>query len=134
FKALAPNSPWWLVGALGVLAGFTILSYYSVVGGWALAYIYKTAVGILSPGSDFAGLFVGHITSQWEPIWWLFVFMAITTGVVAAGVVKGIQRSVQVMMPLLFMLMLVLIGRGITLPGAGEGLAFHLQPDFSNVS
>lgn len=134
FKALAPNSPWWLVGALGVLAGFTILSYYSVVGGWALAYIYKTAVGILSPGSDFAGLFVGHITSQWEPIWWHFVFMAITTGVVAAGVVKGIQRSVQVMMPLLFILMLVLIGRAITLPGAGEGLAFYLQPDFSNVS
>lgn len=134
FKALAPNTPWWLVGALGVLAGFTILSYYSVVGGWALAYIYKTAVGILSPGSDFAELFVGHITSQWEPIWWHFVFMAITTGVVAAGVVKGIQRSVQVMMPLLFILMLVLIGRAITLPGAGEGLAFYLQPDFSNVS
>src|SRR6056297_260532 len=53
FKKLAPNTPWWLVGALGVLSGFVILSYYSVVAGWGVAYIFKSFGGF-SPEADFA--------------------------------------------------------------------------------
>ncbi len=134
FRELAPNTPWWLVGSLGVLAGFTILSFYSIVAGWSLAYIYKTVVGALTPGTDFAGMFVGHITSLWEPIIWHAVFMGLTILVVAGGINKGIQRAVQVLMPLLFILLLVLIGRALTLPGAGAGLTFYLAPDFSEIT
>ncbi len=134
FRELAPNTPWWLVGALGVLAGFTILSFYSVVAGWSLSYIYKTVVGVLTPGTDFEGLFVGHITSLWEPIFWHALFMGITIAVVAAGIRKGIQRTVEVLMPILLVLLIVLIARAVTLPGAGAGLAFFLAPDFSEIT
>lgn len=134
FKALVPNTPWWLVGALGVLSGFVILSYYAVVAGWALAYIYKTVIGILTPDIDFTGMFMGHITAVWEPIFWQAMFMFLTMAIIAAGVVKGIQRSVQVLMPVLLVLLLVLIGRSVTLPGASAGLAFYLQPDFGEIT
>lgn len=132
FAALAPGTPWWLVGALGVLSGFTILSFYSVIGGWSLAYTVKAISGF-TPTMDFTDMFVGHITSTTAPIIWHMVFMAMTLGIIAAGVVKGIQRSVKVLMPVLFFLLLALVVRGLTLPGASEGVAFYLTPDFSQV-
>ncbi|NLC50747.1 MAG: sodium-dependent transporter [Firmicutes bacterium] len=131
FKALAPNSPWWLVGALGVLSGFVILSYYSVVGGWSLAYIFKAIGGSFVTGTAFDELFIGQISATWGPIIWHFVFMAITIGIISAGVVKGIQKSVQILMPILFILLFVLVVRSLTLPGASKGVAFYLRPDFS---
>lgn len=134
FRALAPNSPWWLVGALGVLTGFVILSYYSVVAGWSLSYIFKTLVGAVGPGVDTADAFVGHITSVWPPILWHAVFMALTVGIIAAGIVKGIQRWVQILWPVMAVLIVLLIIRSVTLPGAGAGIAFFLAPDFSEVT
>ncbi|MTI85464.1 MAG: sodium-dependent transporter [Firmicutes bacterium] len=134
FKALAPGTPWWLVGALGVFSGFVILSYYSVVAGWSLAYIYKTVAGGLNANVDFASIFSAHISNVIEPIIWHFIFMFLTIAVVAAGIVKGIQRSVKVLMPLLFILLIVLIGRAVTLPGAAEGLVFYLKPDSSAIT
>ncbi len=134
FKALAPNTPWWLVGALGVLAGFVILSFYSVVAGWSVSYIFKTIGGSLGADADFAGVFVGHITSAWAPVIWHAVFMAITLGIIAAGVVGGIGRAVRILMPALFVLLIILVLRSLTLPGAGAGVAFILQPDFSELT
>lgn len=134
FKALAPNTPWWIVGALGVLAGFVILSFYSVVAGWSVSYFFKTIGGSLGPGSDFADVFVGHISSAWAPILWHALFMAITLGIIAAGVVKGISRSVRILMPALFVLLIILVLRSVTLPGAGAGIAFYLRPNFSDLT
>ncbi|MCW3490962.1 sodium-dependent transporter [Dethiobacter alkaliphilus] len=134
FKALAPNTPWWLVGALGVFTGFIILSYYSVVAGWAMSYTAQSLGGLYAPGTDYVDTFVGHISQVWEPILWHFLFMLITVGVIAAGVVKGIQRTVKILMPMLFILFVALIVRSLTLPGAGAGVAFYLQPDFSQVT
>lgn len=133
FKAMAPKSSWWLVGALGVLAGFIILSFYSIIAGWSLAYTFK-AIGGFKPDADFAGIFVGHITSVWPPIVWHAVFMALTLGIIASGVVKGIQRASEVLMPVLFVLLIILVIRGITLQGGGEGIAFYLKPDFSEIT
>lgn len=132
FKALAPNTPWWLVGALAVLAPFVILSYYSVVAGWSVAYIFKALAG-LAPTTDYTNVFVSHITSVWEPIIWHFIFMGITIAIIAAGVVSGLQKVAKALMPLLFLILVVLAVRGITLPGSGEGLSFYLKPDFSKV-
>lgn len=134
FKALAPGSPWWLVGALAVFTAFVILSYYAVVAGWSLAYIYKVIASTTTPDINHADVFVGHITSVWEPIFWQALFMVLTAGVIAAGVVKGIQRCVTVLMPVLLVIMIILIARALTLPGAGEGLAYYLRPDFSEVT
>ncbi len=134
FKALAPNTPWWIVGALGVLAGFVILSFYSVVAGWAMSYFFKTIGGSLKAGADFGGVFGGHITSAWAPVLWHAAFMAITLIIIAAGIVKGITRSVRILMPALFVLLIVLVLRSITLPGAAAGVAFYLRPDFSELT
>jgi len=134
FKALAPGTPWWLVGALGVLTGFIILSYYSVVAGWSLSYIVKSLVGFPSDPEMAAQLFGDHIAGVAEPIIAHLVFMAITIGVIAAGVVKGIQRVVTVLMPILVILLLVVIVRSVTLAGAGEGLSFMFTPDFGVIT
>ncbi|MGM0421153.1 MAG: sodium-dependent transporter, partial [Bacillota bacterium] len=133
FKSLAPDTPWWLVGGLGVLTGFVILSYYSVVAGWSLAYIFK-AIGGFVPDMAFADLFVEHISGVGVPIFWHAVFMALTIGIISAGVVDGIQRAVKILMPVLFVLLLVLIGRSLTLEGAGAGLEFFLTPDFGAIT
>ena len=133
FKALAPNTPWWLLGALGVLTGFIILSYYSVVAGWAMAYIIK-GINSFNPGVNFAELFTNHISSIGEPIFWHFGFMFLTILIISAGIVKGIQKVVKVLMPLLLFIIGILIIRSLTLPGAFEGLEFYLKPDFSKIT
>lgn len=133
FKTLAPDTPWWLVGALGVLSGFVILSYYSVVAGWSVAYVFKSLAGF-SAEMEFADLFIGHITQVGEPIIWHAIFMALCVGIIAAGVVNGIQRWVKLLMPVLAVLLVVVAIRSLTLPGAGAGVAFYLRPDFSAVT
>ncbi|MDR5659747.1 sodium-dependent transporter [Serpentinicella sp. ANB-PHB4] len=134
FKALAPNTPWWIPGALGVIAAFVILSFYSVVGGWSLSYFFKTITGSLGTGTDFADTFIGHITSDWGPLLWHFIFMGLTLGIIAAGVVKGIERTVKVLMPALFVLLVLLVFRSVTLEGAGAGINYYLSPDFSQIT
>ena len=134
FKALAPNTPWWLVGAMGVLTGFIILSYYSVVAGWSLSYIIKAAAGFPADPEAAAEIFGGHIAGVAEPIIAHLIFMGLTIGIIAAGVVKGIQRAVTVLMPILLILLLVIIVRAVTLPGAGEGLGFMFSPDFGVIT
>jgi neurotransmitter:Na+ symporter, NSS family len=134
FLALAPGSPWWITGALGVLAGFVILSFYSVVAGWAMSYVFKTLSGALTSDADFVGVFVGHITNPLAPIMWHAIFMLITLGIIAAGVVKGIERTVKILMPALFVMLIMLVLRALTLEGAGEGVAFYLTPDFSELT
>ncbi|MFW5913988.1 MAG: sodium-dependent transporter, partial [Bacillota bacterium] len=134
FKKLAPDTPWWLVGALGVLTGFVILSFYSVVSGWGIAYFFKGLFGELGDGADFEAVFGSHISSTWTPIIWHFVFMALTVMIVGMGIVKGIGRAVKYLMPVLFVLILILVVRSVTLEGAAEGLRFYLYPDFSEIT
>lgn len=123
FKALAPNSMWWLAGALGVITGFVILSYYSVVGGWTLSYIFRAAAGGFE-GVAHDELFFDHVGQTWAPLIWHIVFMALTIGIIAAGVVKGIQRWVQILWPVMGLLIVLLIIRAVTLEGAGAGISF----------
>lgn len=134
FKALAPKAPWWLIGAIGVLTAFVILSYYSVVAGWALAYASESLTGLYRPGVNYEAHFAQHISDPVAPILWHGLFMTITIGVIAMGVVKGIQRVVQVLMPMLFLIVLAIMIRALTLPGSSEGVRFILVPDFAEVT
>ncbi len=134
FKALAPDMPWWLIGAMGVLAGFVILSFYSVVSGWGIAYFFKTLDGSLASGADYEGVFFDHVESPIAPLVWHFIFMTMTVAIVGLGIVKGIGRAVKYLMPVLFILIVFLVIRGVTLSGASEGLAFYLSPDFSQIT
>ncbi len=120
---------WRFLGLLGVITGFCILSYYSVVAGWTLAYIVKSVNGALDP----AGF--GHFVAEpFTQVVYLAVFIFLTCFVVVWGVQKGIERMSKILMPLLLLLLLALIIRGLTLPTAAAGLKFYLLPDFSQIS
>lgn len=113
-----------ITGLFGVLAAFIILSYYSVIGGWIIKYIVSYGTTMAAP-ADFDGFI-----SSTEPLMWHLIFIAITTMVCYFGI-RGIEKASKVMMPLLFVLLLVIICRSVTLPGAGEGFRFMFAPDFS---
>ena len=133
FKALAPNTPWWVLGALLVLVPFVIMGFYSIIGGWALVYMTKSIEGF-APGMDFGGIFGQLLDNPMTLAIGHLVFMGLTAAILFGGVIKGIQRWVGYLMPVLFVLILILIVRGVTLPGARAGLEFYLMPDFSLVT
>ncbi len=128
--AIKKGTPWILVGGLCVLTGVFILSYYGVVAGWALGYIFKAFV---APGAESASYFSSFVADATTVIPLAATFMLITVLVVYGGVEQGIERWAKVLMPILLVLMLIVIFRAVTLPGAGAGLDFYLNPDFSKI-
>jgi len=134
FKALAPHTAWVIVGGLGVLTGIVILSFYSVIAGWTLAYIFKTVIGTFREGVDTSAIFTELAGEAVPAISWHALFMVLTIYVVVGGVRDGIERWTKVLMPLLFVLLLLLAVRAVTLSGADAGLAFYFKPDFSKVT
>ncbi|AKJ63531.1 sodium-dependent transporter [Kiritimatiella glycovorans] len=126
---------WILVGAMGVLAGFVILSFYSVVAGWTLGYVLQAVGGQLTfanvaEAQEHFGVFIRDV--RWA-IGCHFAFIVICVLIVYHGIKSGIERWSKVLMPVLFLLLLALIIRGITLPGAMAGVRFYLSPDFSRI-
>jgi neurotransmitter:Na+ symporter, NSS family len=126
---------WPLVGYFGVCTGFVILSFYIVVAGWTLAYIVHMARGALhtSDAAALGQIFGDFVASPLEPLGYAAAFMALTAWVVLGGINKGIERANKILMPLLFVLLLVLVVRAVTLPGAMAGVRFYLTPDWSAV-
>jgi len=126
---------WPLVGGMGILAGFFILSFYSVVAGWTIAYVVKMASGALVGDADaLGGMFGNFISDPVEPLLYHALFMGICVAVVLGGVSGGIERASKILMPVLFVLLIVLIGRSVTLEGAEKGLEFFFTPDFSKIN
>ncbi|MCA9484394.1 MAG: sodium-dependent transporter [Nitrospina sp.] len=136
FRALAPGTPWVVIGFMGVLAGFLILSFYSVVGGWTLAYVIKAVTGGMSTftSPQIAGEFFGSFISD-TPQVLLFhtAFMILTMGIVLRGIHGGIEKACDILMPTLVVMLLLLMVRSLTLDGAMEGVKFYLSPDFSKI-
>ena len=135
YQKLAPGTHWRWVGRMGVLAGFLILGYYSVVAGWTLEYIVQAGTNAFAGQSanDFITSFNGFIAHPWRPALWMVVFMLMTHFIIVKGVEKGIEKSAKIMMPMLFLLLIVLAVCSVSLPGAGAGIEFLLKPDFSKV-
>lgn len=136
YRILAPGTQWRWVGRMGVLAGFLILGYYSVVAGWTLEYIIQAATNAFAGQSanDFIASFNGFVSNPWRPAFWMIVFMLMTHFIIVKGVERGIEKSAKIMMPMLFILLIVLAVCSISLPGAGAGIEFLLKPDFSKVN
>lgn len=127
---------WLAAGYFGVAAAFFVLSFYSVVGGWTLAYVVKATTGALdgATAGSAGQVFNALIADPLKPVAYHGIFMALTTVIVLRGVVGGIEATSKLLMPALFILLLVLVGRALTLPNAGAGLAFYLQFDFEKVT
>lgn len=127
---------WTLVGYLGVATGFIITSFYVIVAGWCLAYIVFMATGQVATADPqvLESTFGTFITDASSPLGWALAFMALVVLVLLGGIASGIERANKVLMPMLFVLLLVLVVRAVTLPGAEEGLRFYLVPDWSKVT
>jgi NSS family neurotransmitter:Na+ symporter len=132
FRKFAPNTNWWIVGALGVMCGVGILSFYAVIAGWTVAYVYFAAVGDLGSSADEVGAFFAEFTGNGLlTVGLTFGFLLVTAACILGGVRAGIERVTKTLMPLLIILLLILAARAVTLPGASQGLEYYLRPDFS---
>ncbi|MGM0594321.1 MAG: sodium-dependent transporter [Pseudomonadota bacterium] len=123
---------WRYLGWSGVVAGFIILSYYSVIAGWALAYIFRTGAGAFTGATaDGVGSIFSDLVSDPERLLaWHTVFMALTLAVVARGVRSGLEKAVRYLMPALFVLLLILVGYAMNTGYFADGLKFLFTPDF----
>lgn len=125
--AILPGSVWKVAGYLGVFIGIGILSFYAVIAGWTLLYIYKMIVG--DPGG------FGELIAEPAIVVPLFaIFIALTAFVVHKGVAEGIEKWSKILMPVFFIMLLGTIIFALTLDGASKGLTFYLHPDFSKIT
>lgn len=139
-KALAKeenrNGLWVLLGWSGVLAGFLILSYYSVIAGWALSYVLESGSGAFVGQSAKAigDMFGGLVSDPWRLLFWHTLFMFMTMVVVARGVQRGLEQAVRLLMPALFVLLVIMVGYAMNTGEFSKGFTFLFQPDFSKLS
>lgn len=134
FALLRPGTSWWLAGALGVLAGAGILSFYCVIAGWTVAYVWYSLSGGLAGDSQAAGAFFADFTAN-APVSLLLALgvLAVTAAILLGGIRAGIERVTKALMPALIVLLVVLAARAVTLPGAAQGLAYYLRPTLSSL-
>jgi NSS family neurotransmitter:Na+ symporter len=127
---------WQYLGWMGIVAGFLILSYYSVIAGWASAYTLKAFTGQFFSVTAGATklMFADFISSPIRLIFWHSFFMLATMFIVSKGISKGLERAVQMLMPVLFVMMFLLVGYAMTSSGYQQGLHFLFSPDFSKIT
>ena len=137
FRTLSNSKFWTAIGGMGVFAGFVILSFYSVVAGWSFGYIVEAVKGsfydyetMSSAGEHFESL----VSNVYWIIGYLAIFMVVTMFLVYRGVQKGIERGSKILMPVMFLILIILMIRGLTLPGAEAGLSFLWSPDWSKIT
>lgn len=135
FKQLAPGSKWGITGIIAIVCCVMIISFYSVVGGWTIDYMVKSiTMQFSSDTSALGGLFEKTVTSSWQPVMYMAAFVILSGAILMAGVKDGIEKYSKVLMPLLFLMVVVIAVRSVTLPGADKGVEFLFKPDFSKVT
>lgn len=136
FKKLAPGTSWKIIGSFGVAAAFLILSFYGVVAGWSIKYIFLSIENSFQGASsdDISNIFENFVEHPLNPLLFQIIFMILTGAIVTIGVQKGIEGFSKVLMPILLLIIVTLCIRSVTLEGASEGLKFLFYPDFSKLS
>ena len=137
FFKLSNSKFWASIGGMGVIAGFLILSFYAIIAGWSIGYIVEAVNGNFFLWPDpvaSAEHFQNLVSDTFWIIGYLAFFMFLTMVIVFSGVQKGIERASKIMMPILFILLVLLMIRGITLEGASKGLDFLWNPDWSKIT
>ena len=137
YRKLAPNHKGWTaLGYFGILAAVLIYAFYSVVAGWTLNYIVMACTNQLSglTPTEVADTFASFTAGSFWPVLYQLLFLTLTALVISFGVQKGIEKISKILMPVLFILLLLMVVRSLTLPGAKEGLNFLFKPDFSKLT
>ena len=136
FHLLEPAGTKWHWYSLGAIAGnYLLMMFYTTVGGWMIAYFFKMLAGEfkgLDP-QQVGGVFNGMLAQPGYQVFWMLVTVVLGFGVCSMGLQKGVERVTKVMMACLYIIMLILCVRSVTLPGASEGLKFYLLPDFGKM-
>ncbi|SMF15961.1 sodium-dependent transporter [Desulfovibrio gilichinskyi] len=136
-RKLSPKGqPWGIVGVSGVVAAFLILCFYTEVAGWVFAYIFKGLSGsVLTTDPKVASAaFASLISDPMQAIGWQWFVIVFVSIIITFGISKGIEKVTMRLMPILFLLLLVICARSLTLPGAEKGLEFLFTPDFSKIT
>ncbi len=135
-KESGHSSAWGILGWMGVIAGFLILSYYSVIAGWAMAYVPKMASATFSglDAQQVDSIFSQLVSNPITLIFWHSLFLFLTMTVVARGVRGGLEKAVTYLMPLLFILLLILIFYAMGTGHFMQGVHYLFNPDFSKIS
>ena len=146
FRNVTPDRKgWWMVGALAILASYLILSFYMVVSGWTLEYLFQSITGNLYHADTSTASFPAeeqlftdrmsqYISGTYRPLVMTYIMLAANLVVLLKGVQKGIEKMSNIMMPILFILLVIFCAVSLSLPKASEGVAFFLRPDFSAVN
>lgn len=127
---------WSLLGWFGVIAGFLILSYYSVIAGWALSYVFRTGSGMFQgvTADGAKSIFTALVSDPEKLLAWHTLFMLMTMTVVARGVKQGLEKAVGYLMPTLFVLLLVLVFYSMTTGYFDRGVSYLFSADFSKLT
>ena len=126
------SSAWTLLGATGALAGLLILSFYSVAAGWAMSYIFNGFQNITAESSSSS--FNNLLSSPSSLIFWHSLFIVITVFIVARGILKGLEKWINTLMPILFLIILLLCIYAMQTGAFFEGLRYLFMPDFSKIN
>ena len=135
-KQLAPKSNIFHMAYICIMGAVMVLSFYSVVCGWVVEYLFQAVSGNLTNHTpqQYSEMFNNFVGSPWKLVAWTLLFLVVNFAVLLRGVEKGIERISSILMPLLFFILIVFCINSLTLPGAKEGLAFMFSPDFSQLN
>lgn len=137
YEKLGGSPAWSLPGKITILTGFIVSAFYSAVAGWILGYLVESASGTITHFSSVAestNYFNSLIATPWWGLIYHFSFILICSAILYFGVRNGIERSTKIMMPLLFVMLFILVFKGINLPNAKQALYFLFRPDWSNIT
>lgn len=126
FQKTKPGTPFMFIGILCLMACFFVLTYYGVIAGWTISFAWSQI-------TQTPLVFSEYIAKPGTVLPVFAGFIALTIWIVSAGVEKGIEKWSKILMPVLFVMMLVIIGRSLTLEGASKGISYYLNPDFSKI-
>lgn len=131
FKSI--DRRWTFVGIMGIISALLIMGFYPVVGGWALAYIFKV-VPLLSHPEAIDDSFGAFISQPFEPLLWMGLYLFLNIIIVIKGISGGIEKAGKILMPTLFVILIIVAIKGLTLEGSMAGLTFLFAPDFSKIT
>jgi len=124
------NRKWTVVGYLGIICGFIVLSYYSIIGGQVLKYMFFYLGGARFSQSP-AAYFESFVSGTWQPILWGLLFLVVTGFIVLRGIAGGIEQANKILMPALIILLIVIMIHSLSMPGADKGVRFLTNIDFT---